>query len=425
MRKLLSILFLIILIAYTHSQWFVQAVVTQNNLNAVTFVDSVTAYIAGDNETILKTTNSGANWVVLHTGSLNDFSALDFINVNTGFVVGGDWQNSHGLIFKTTNGGINWSGYSIDSGFFMAVHFINPNSGVIGGWGSPPSLIYQTTNAGINWTRIYIDSVTEASDFSFINAYTGWSAGWSRGFHRVMKTTDSGFNWTLIFTGEMFDVLSIYFVNAETGWLTGDRFISKTTNGGYNWFYQIVPYTYGIPELYESYFINSSTGWVVGDAGTILKTTNGGENWGRQSTGFQYWIWDVYFPNENTGWAVGGNGTILKTTNSGGPIGIKSIASEIPERFSLYQNYPNPFNPVTKIKFSIPASPLSSIGEGLGVRLVIYDILGREVATLVNDKLKSGSYEATWDGTNYPSGVYFYKLSAEGFSETKKMVLMK
>jgi hypothetical protein len=105
------------------------------------------------------------------------------------------------------------------------------------------------------------------------------------------------------------------------------------------------------------------------------------------------------------------------------PIGIKSISQTGPNQFQLYQNYPNPFNPVTRIKFDI--SPLSSIGEGLGVRLVIYDLLGREVAVLVNQALPPGTYEVTWDGTNYPSGVYFYQLKTQGSVETKKMVLLK
>ncbi len=114
---------------------------------------------------------------------------------------------------------------------------------------------------------------------------------------------------------------------------------------------------------------------------------------------------------------------MLKTTNGGNPAGIKQISTEIPKQFSLSQNYPNPFNPTTKIQFSISPS------KGMDVKLIIYDVLGREVATLVNQQLKPGSYEVEWDGSNYPSGVYFYKLLVENastpFSITKRMVLLK
>jgi len=99
-------------------------------------------------------------------------------------------------------------------------------------------------------------------------------------------------------------------------------------------------------------------------------------------------------------------------------IGIKPISSQIQKQFSLNQNYPNPFNPTTKIRFSLPMAIQN-------VRLIIYDILGREVATLVNQTLQPGTYEVDWNETNYSSGVYFYKLTAGNFTDVKKMILMK
>lgn len=98
-------------------------------------------------------------------------------------------------------------------------------------------------------------------------------------------------------------------------------------------------------------------------------------------------------------------------------IGINPISSEIPEHFSLSQNYPNPFNPNTKIKIQI--SKLSK------VKLIVYDALGRQIETLVNEQLNPGTYEVDFDGSKYSSGIYFYKLVTDGFSDTKKMVLVK
>jgi hypothetical protein len=89
----------------------------------------------------------------------------------------------------------------------------------------------------------------------------------------------------------------------------------------------------------------------------------------------------------------------------------------IPSSFKLFQNYPNPFNPVTNIKYQIAKSSF--------VKLTIYDLLGREIAVLVNEKLSPGIFEVNWDGSNYSSGIYFYKLVSGDFSETKKLVLMK
>jgi len=113
------------------------------------------------------------------------------------------------------------------------------------------------------------------------------------------------------------------------------------------------------------------------------------------------------------------------------PIGIQPISSEIPDKFSLSQNYPNPFNPVTKILFNIPLWPAFRRGvdaegrRGVLIKLIIYDILGREIKILVNEQLKPGTYEVEFDGTDLPSGVYFYKLITKDFLETKKMVLIK
>jgi hypothetical protein len=108
-----------------------------------------------------------------------------------------------------------------------------------------------------------------------------------------------------------------------------------------------------------------------------------------------------------------------------GVIGIKNSGTEIPKEFSLSQNYPNPFNPSTKIKFEIPLSPLSERGVGGFVTLKIYDLLGREVATLVNEQLQPGKYEVDFDGTNYPSGVYIYRLQSDTFTDSRKMILLK
>ncbi len=108
--------------------------------------------------------------------------------------------------------------------------------------------------------------------------------------------------------------------------------------------------------------------------------------------------------------------------DTSGLTGISSVNSDIPNSFSLSQNYPNPFNPQTKIKFAIPSNLK---GQTSNVKLIIYDLLGREVATLVNEELKPGTYEADWDGSNFSSGVYFYKIISGDFTETKKMVLMK
>ena len=120
----------------------------------------------------------------------------------------------------------------------------------------------------------------------------------------------------------------------------------------------------------------------------------------------------AFVPRDSSQWGTFGY-------RFGDIIGIKPISTHIPNQYYLYQNYPNPFNPVTRIKFDIPSK---AMGETI---LSVYDILGRKTAVLLNEKLNPGSYEIEWNAINYPSGVYFYKLSAGEYNRTNKMILIK
>ena len=189
--------------------------------------------------------------------------------------------------------------------------------------------------------------------------------------------------------------------------------VYKTSNSGNNWELQ---YNNGMCGLYSVYFVNDLTGWTSGCEGVIHKTTNGGTNWMIQSIASTSFLYSIRFVNPLTGWAVGAGGKILKTT-SGGITSIKSNGSEIPAEFLLLQNYPNPFNPATTIKFDIAASSF--------VNLRVYNILGKEIEVLVNEQMNPGSYNVDWDASNYPSGVYIYKMISGNFIQTKKMILIK
>ena len=122
---------------------------------------------------------------------------------------------------------------------------------------------------------------------------------------------------------------------------------------------------------------------------------------------------------------AGSNNVNLTTIKYSQTINIFLIETEIPSAYTLSQNYPNPFNPTTKIKFSVVNGFPIGTFENDKVVLKVYDVMGREVQTLVNESLKPGTYEATFDGSHLSSGVYFYKLITDGFTETKKMLFLK
>jgi Secretion system C-terminal sorting domain len=232
-----------------------------------------------------------------------------------------------------------------------------------------------------------------------------------------MKTTNGGINWSFQPVAYGY---SIFFLDANTGYISGaGGSLYKTTNCGNNW-NSLVSNTN--INLYSIQFINPGTGYAVGGEqiftdNAVLKTTDGGSSWHSQVLPTRIPLYSLFFTGSNTGYVGGVNGTILKTTTGGNPIFINPISSQIPQFFFLHQNYPNPFNPVTKIKFDLPKSS--------NTKIMIYDVLGRLVTTLVNENLKPGSFEVEWDGSWYASGVYFYSLVSEEFVETRKMVLLK
>ena len=170
-----------------------------------------------------------------------------------------------------------------------------------------------------------------------------------------------------------------------------------------------------------SSFTSSYTGTAVGKLGTIIRTVDGGTSWVTQSSGSTLSLYSVNFTDSQNGTAVGDNGIILRTTNGG----VTFIEDENdfmqPTAFYLSQNYPNPFNPSTKISWQSPVSGWQT--------LKVYDVLGKEVATLVNEYKPAGSYEVEFKSTvgshQLANGVYFYQLKAGDYVETKKMILLK
>jgi hypothetical protein len=163
-------------------------------------------------------------------------------------------------------------------------------------------------------------------------------------------------------------------------------------------------------------------GYAVGSAGAMLRTTNAGASWTSLLSGTGNDLTAVYFTSNSTGYAVGLGGTILRTTNGTSAVGVNAVSQPI--GFSLEQNYPNPFNPATHVGFRIPARPSGGADFGF-VSLKVYDVLGREVAKLVEEVKDAGEYSLRFDASSLPSGTYFYTLTSGSFSQTKRMLLLK
>jgi photosystem II stability/assembly factor-like uncharacterized protein len=253
----------------------------------------------------------------------------------------------------------------------------------------------------------------------FTDANNGTAVG---SWGTILRTTNGGANWVTQTSGTTIGLFGICFTDVNTGTTVGPfGTILCTTNGGANWIVQTSGTTNNLSGVY---FTDMNTGIAVGDTGTILRTTNGGASWITQTSGTTKDLFGVSFTDANNGTAVGWDGTILRTTNGGATFVEEEEIDEVPTEFLLSNNYPNPFNPSTKIKYQIPASLNPSKGGTL-VILKVYDILGKEIETLVNEEKPVGTYEVNWYAKQLPSGVYFYQLKAGEFLQTKKMLLIK
>jgi len=390
------------------------------------FTDQNTGWISGDSGIIIKTTNGGISFDVYNTGITNKSESIFFVNNNTGWAtaleVKPDSSEFPGtIILKTTNGGMNWTHtmYPDTNVYLPVITFTDPVNGFMGGYGS--TIVY-TTNAGVSWEKSFTDSVGflyPVLSIKFLDQLTGYACGGIYDFAGVVwKTSDRGRNWAKQVVGlEPFRDICI--LNSSKVFLSGGDFkfgasISETTNSGTNWQTDFLGY-FGVAVSID--FRTPYEGWIsLGFAGKFIYTLDTGNTWTEVYTPDTSKINDIQFIDSLHGWSVGDEGKILKynilTSIQGNDFDISK-----PEQFSLYQNYPNPFNPKTIIRYSLSGNQF--------IMLNIFDVLGNEIASLVNKEQKPGSYEVEFDAGNLPSGIYFYKLNSNGFSLTRKMAVVK
>jgi hypothetical protein len=313
-------------------------------------------------------------------------------------------------------------------------------------------------------------TTTDIEGSFFINSTTGFCVGLNG---TIYKTTNGGTNWITKTSGTTLWLNSVYFVNNNTGWIAGGSYNSGTSivlntiNGGENWVTQSSPSNYWLSDVF---FVNSSTGWAAGRYGAMIKTVTGGlptvvptlispanNSFGVALTPTLFWTsptvlyYKVQVSPVSNFSVIVDSATITTnqrtipagklnlsttyfwrvnaTTNIGtGPwsdiwnfatvtTGINQIGINIPQKFYLYNNFPNPFNPSTNIKFDL--------ANNSRVKIVVFDISGKEVSKLLDSRLGAGTYEISFNAEKLSSGVYFYRLETEKFTDVKRMILLK
>ena len=404
--------------------WDTLSVGVWGNFNSVHFVDPYNLYLCGDELLKFSSTDSGMMWQVNQYNAPVTLNDIFVIDQNTIVTVG-----NTGTILRTTDGGNSWT--TVTSGVtddLLSVSFIDS----FGICGALSQTILYSSNSGASWN--IAQSGFLGGGFwgaKMLSGEIGFVAGENSIFQPLLgMTTDSGVNWdfhTFYLNGSEGKATGVDFTDMFTGYVCAGTFdlsgaIAKTTDSGINWVTTLFP-----DALSDIDFPISNTGLVgyaVGDAGVILKTINAGDSWQQQQSGTILKLNKVHFLDLDYGIAVGENGTILLTTTGGEPVTSVDKKNETVESFQLFQNYPNPFNPSTKIKFTIPFVETEYI-PSLHTTLKVYDVLGNEITTLVNEEKSAGSYEVEFNAAGLPSGIYFYQLKVGSFIQSKKMVLLK
>ena len=425
MKKSLQILILFFIVNCSlltvncYSQWVQQTVPVSKPITGIKFIDilkgwAIVTNSSFDTSNILHTTNGGTNWFVQFTTTNGgEYNAISVIDSNIIYAGGGD-ASATAYLTKSTNGGLNWIVIPTPTNMFISdMQFLNKDSGWTCGYVGFGPDVRTTTNGGSNWTVRTSGLGAGNSRIFFLNYNTGFCTGDNS---RIYKTSNGGLVWVQFYNA-ISTIYSIFFLNELTGWVgISNNRIRYTSDGGINWIDQTPPNNSGAP-VFNIHFINVNTGWAGTAYNTIFKTTTGGTNWGYQNLPIFNGRIICILDSLNC-WCGGTSTDICRTTNGGGPIlAIEIISIELPKTFMLNQNYPNPFNPTTKINFNIRVSSF--------VSLAVFDVLGREVAMLINQNLKAGTYEYAFDSGNLPSGIYFYRLTTESYTETKKMILVK
>lgn len=401
--------------------WTAQTSGTTNLLQTAKTVNSNTGWVGGATGTVYRTTNAGITWINANpnAGIQGDVDNIEAISETTAWVA--SYTSGGGFIYKTTNGGTNWTlVFSQTSGFIDAVAFKDANTGfaygdpVLSRWS-----LWKTTNGGLNWdsTGMYLPQAGTEGGWNNSMRIIGNNIWFGTNNTRVYHSTNFGSNWIYGTTGTSANSYDVHYVSATNGFAGGaSAALVKSTDGGAT--YSLVS---GAPGG------TSQIAGISGNANNILyvcglniyRTTNGGTNWLTAFTGTgTNNLWAISLtPNSFgclQGWACGANGTILRMEIA---TGVETPGTEIPKTFALEQNYPNPFNPSTKISYSIPANS--------NVNITIYDALGRQVKVLVNDFKNAGNYTVEFNAYNLSSGIYFYKLQAGDYANTRKMMLIK
>lgn len=356
------------------------------------------AALVGEHGTALTSVDSGRSWTE-HTIGVN----LSFFGMEA---LGGDSLiacGESGAMYLSSDFGGSWRRIALPSGSAIYSVASSPEGTL---WATGKGVVLRSSDRGAVWSASIVDSTLTFRGIRSFSSQRALAVGDSG---RVYTTTDGGESWSGVIAGSPVTLFCVESFAGRHVWAAGDSGkIIVSSDSGRTWVEKDPPVTVRWRALYLE---DSSRVFVAGEGGTIFFTPDGGLQWYRQYSADTHDLYAMRFVDA-LGIAAGNGGTIL--LNSEGSTETSAGApARGPVAYRLEQNFPNPFNPLTAIVYELPAVA--------DVLLQVFDILGREVATLVDTRQPAGIYTTTFNGARLSSGVYFYRLRARCLSPASGM----
>ncbi|KXK52297.1 MAG: 5'-nucleotidase [Chlorobi bacterium OLB5] len=344
---------------------------------------------------VFLTTNYGENWT--QTTKIENEPLVSSLATNSNNIYAGTlW---YGLYLSTDNGA-NWIQTSFSNASVYALA-VNENSIF-----AANNSVYVSTNNGANWT---LRGLTTSQVLSLaVNGNYIFAGTQNSG---VFASSNNGMNWSQT----SLDNETIYSIaiNGSNIYAAAGPHLYLSTNNGINWSQTSLNYQHII-----SIAVSGTNLFAGSNTFGVYVSSNNGIDWTQRNDGLGNLNIEAFCIINNYIFAATNSHSVYRRPLNE-LLAIVPLTNVLPVSYSLSQNYPNPFNPVTKIRFDIAGSSVTQ------TFLTVYDLLGREVSVLVNQNLKPGTFEVDFNASNYPSGVFYYRLTAGDYSETKKMILVK
>jgi photosystem II stability/assembly factor-like uncharacterized protein len=356
-----------------------------------------------DSAGVILSTDFGVNWSNVSTGlPAREIDGL-FAHSSDLFAS----ENDAGIYISTDNGA-SWTVTGLTVAYIY--YFASIGTNLFAGDFNNGVLL--STDNGATWNFVnsgLTNTSTRALYAKGSNLFAGTRGG------GVFLSSDNGTSWTAVNSGLTNHYIYALIHNGSNlfaGTYNSGVFLS--TNNGTSW----TAASNGLPSNTVVAFAVSGGNLFAGvDGSGVYLTTNNGSDWTDVTTGLTSLTIRALKVSGSYLYVGGENSGVWRRPLSEMITGAEDEQNSLPESYALYQNYPNPFNPSTKIKYSVTQSS--------NVLLKVFNVLGNEIVTIVNEEKPAGTYEVQFNGTGLPSGIYFYKLQAGNFVETKKMILLK